>query len=82
MVVKIKDIEAYQKELRNDFILNRELSNLSANFSLKCGRGVALANATMITAKHIDFESIIPQQQPNSEQLRNDGDQQLLKNGE
>jgi len=75
MVVKIKDIDAYQKELRNDYILNKELSNLSGNVSLKCGRGVALANAAMITAKHIDFDSPkaeeIPQQSPaNVEQLQ------------
>ena len=37
MTVKIKDIEAYQKELRDDYILNKELSNLAGNLALKCG---------------------------------------------
>jgi len=74
MFVKIKDIEAYQKELRNDYILNKELSNLSGNFYLKFGRGVALANAAMITAKHIDFDSLIPQQSPSVEQLQTNGE--------
>ena len=55
MVVKIKDIEAYQEELRNDYILNKELSNLAANLSLKCGRFLAAANSALITTKHIDF---------------------------
>jgi len=38
MTVKIKDIRAYQKELRNDYILNKELSNLAGNLALKCSR--------------------------------------------
>ena len=57
MAVDIKDIDAYQKELRNDYIINQELSNLAGNLSLKCGRFLALANAALITTKHIDFNS-------------------------
>ena len=48
MTVNIKDIEAYQKELRNDYIINKELSNLAGNLSLKCGR---------FRAKHLDFNT-------------------------
>jgi ribosomal protein S17E len=52
MAVKIKDIDAYQKELKDDYILNNELT----------------ANAALITTKHIDFASHkagqIPQQSP------------------
>jgi len=55
MSVNIKDIDAYQKELRNDYIINKELSNLVGNLALKCGRFVAVANAALITTKHIDF---------------------------
>jgi len=61
MTVKIKDIEAYQKELRNDYILNKELSNLAGNLSLKCGRFLAAANAVFITTKHIDFSPQLPE---------------------
>ena len=57
MSVKIKDIDAYQKELRNDYILNKELSNLAGNLALKCGRFLAAANAVFITTKHIDYNS-------------------------
>ena len=60
MVVNIKDIEAYQKELRNDYILNKELSNLAGNLSLKCGRFLAAANAVLITTKHVDFSPQLP----------------------
>jgi len=55
MTVKIKDIDAYQKELY--YILNKELSNLAGNLALKCGRFLAAANAVLITTKHIDFNS-------------------------
>ena len=57
MAVDIKDIDAYQKELRNDYIINQELFNLAGNLALKCGRLLALANAALITTKHIDFNS-------------------------
>ena len=55
MAVNVKDIDAYQKELRNDYIINKKLSNLAGNLALKCGRLLALASAAMITTKHIDF---------------------------
>jgi len=62
MTVKIKDIEAYQKELRNDYILNKELFSLAGNLALKCGRFLAAANAARITTKHIDFSPQLPEQ--------------------
>jgi len=57
MKLTIKDIDTYQKELRNDYILNKELSKLAGNLALKCGRLLAADNATLITAKHIDCNS-------------------------
>ena len=57
MAVDIGDMREYQKELRNDFIINKELSNLGGNLALKCGRGLALANAVLMTAKHIDLNA-------------------------
>ena len=62
MTVKIKDIDANQKELRNDYILNKELSNLAGNLALKCGRFLAAANAVFITTKHVDFSPQLPEQ--------------------
>ena len=55
MAINVKDIDAYQKELRNDYIINKELSNLARNLPLKCGRFLALASTAMITTRHIDF---------------------------
>ena len=56
-VVKLKDTEALQNELKNDYIITKELSNLSGNIALRCGRLLAVANAFLITAKHVDFSA-------------------------
>ena len=56
-VFKLKDVEALQNELKNDYIITKELSNLSGNIALRCGRFLALANAFLITAKHVDFSA-------------------------
>ena len=57
LVVRLKDTEALQNELKNDYIIAKELSNLSGNLALRCGRMLALANAFLITAKHVDFSA-------------------------
>ena len=54
-VVKIKDLDALQNELKNDYIITKEMSTLSGRLALKCGRLLAVANTFLITAKHIDF---------------------------
>ena len=59
-VVKLKDTEALQNELKKDYIITKELSNLSGNIALRCGRLLALANAFLITAKHVDFSQEEP----------------------
>ena len=55
LVVRLKDAEALQNELKNDYIITKELSNLSGNLALRCGRLLAVADAFLITAKHVDF---------------------------
>ena len=54
MAVDVKDMDAYQKQLRNDYIIKQELSILAGNLALKCGRFLALANGMRITIKQID----------------------------
>ena len=44
LVVRLKDAEALQNELKNDYIITKELSNLSGNLVLRCGRLLAFAN--------------------------------------
>ena len=60
LVVELKDSEALQNELKNDYIITKELSNISGNIALRCGRFLALANAFFITAKHVDFRAKEP----------------------
>ena len=56
MVVSIDDVKKLQEELNNDYIINQELSSLAGGLALRCGRLLAVANAALITAKHIKFE--------------------------
>ena len=55
LVVKIKDTEALKNELKNDYVITKELSNISGNISLRFGRWLAVADAALITAKHAEF---------------------------
>ena len=57
LVVKLKDAEALQNELKNDYIITKELSNLSGNIALRFGNFLAVASAFLITAKHVDFSA-------------------------
>ena len=57
MLVRLKDTEALQNELKNDYIITKELSNLSGNLALRCGRLLAVADAFLIRAKHVDFSA-------------------------
>ena len=45
MVVRLKDTEALQNELKNDYIITKELSALSGGLALSCGRLFTVANA-------------------------------------
>ena len=56
MVVKIDDVEKLQQDLKNDYIINYELSSLAGGVALSCGRWLALANAALITTKHVQLE--------------------------
>ena len=60
LVVRLKDTEALQNELKNDYIITKELSNISGSLALRCGRLLAVANAFLITAKHVDFSAEEP----------------------
>ena len=59
-MVRLKDTEALQNELKKDYIITKELSNISGNLALRCGRLLAVANAFLITAKHVDFSAEEP----------------------
>ena len=56
MVVKVDDVEKLQQDLKNDYIINQELSSIAGGIALRCGHWLALANAALITTKHIKLE--------------------------
>ena len=60
LVVKLKDPEALKNELKNDYIISKELSTLSGGLALRCGRFLALANSVLISGKHVDFSDEEP----------------------
>ena len=57
-VVSINDVKALEEELNTDYIITQELSTLAGSLALRFGRFLALANAALITAKHIKFETL------------------------
>ena len=57
MVVDIDDVKELQKELKNDYIVNSEFASFAGKLALRCGSWLAVANATLITTKHIDFNA-------------------------
>ena len=61
LVVKIDDVKKLQQDLKNDYIINHELSSLAGGVALSCGRWLALANAALITTKHIQLEAKEPE---------------------
>ena len=57
VMVRLEDTDALQNELKNDYIIIKELSSLSGGLALRCGRLLTVANAFLITVKHIDFSA-------------------------
>ena len=57
LVVRLKDVEALHNKLKNDYIITKELSDLSGGLALRCGRLLAAANAFLIAAEHVDFSA-------------------------
>ena len=56
MVVSIDDVKELQKDLKNDYIINKELSSVAGSLSLRCGRLLAVANTALIAIIHIYFK--------------------------
>ena len=55
-----KQVTAAKRVAEAESIIKKELSNLSGNIALRCGRFLAVANAFLITAKHVDFSAEEP----------------------
>lgn len=57
MIVKIKNADALQNNLKNDGIIRKEMSDLAGRVALRCGRLLAVANTMQITTKHFNFSA-------------------------
>ena len=57
VVVKIKDAEALQNEIKNDLIITKELSAMAGGVALRCGQLLAMAKTALIIPKHIGFSA-------------------------
>lgn len=53
--VPIKNVGALQNALKKDYIL-KELSTVVGSLALRCGWLLAVANTSLITMQHVDFE--------------------------
>ena len=58
--VKIKDAEALKNELKKDYIIENELSDLFGFLAMRFGRLLSITSAFLITAKHVDFSKEEP----------------------
>ena len=57
-MVPVDDIEALCKDLKNDDLVNRELTNIVGLLALKAGRLAALASGIFQVAKHVKIGKI------------------------
>ena len=57
LAVKIDDADALKNELKNDFIISKEMSQFFGGLALKYGGKLAVVNTAMITAKHVNFSN-------------------------
>ena len=63
LVVKIDDADALKAELKNNFSINKELSQFFGGVTLNFGKAAAIVSSLLITTKHIDFsDEKIPEQ--------------------
>ena len=56
-MVPVDDIEALCNDLKNDDLVNRELTNIVGLLALKAGRLTALASGLFQVAKHVKFKT-------------------------
>ena len=57
-MVPVDDIESLCDDLKNDDLVNRELTNIVGLLALKAGRLAALASGLFQVAKHVKFNKI------------------------
>ena len=80
MVIEIDDIEGTKKELKEDYIIHKEMTDFVGRLSLKYGKLLAPLSAALITAKHVRLE--IPQHSSPTAEHSSPTAEQLQTNSE
>lgn len=57
MFVPIDDVKVLQKDLQQDYIIDKKLSTLAGNLALRCSRLLAVASAALITTTNIEIKA-------------------------
>ena len=73
-MVPVDDIEALCVDLKNDDLVNRELTNIVGLLALKAGRLAALASGLFQVAKHVKIGKIQEVSNKNTDRLREELD--------
>jgi len=69
--VPIKDVKTRHHGHKTDYFITKELSTLVGSLALRCGRMIAVGDAALITAKHVDFCADDVPAKPLSAKLNN-----------
>jgi len=54
-VLKINDEDALKNELKNDFLVSKQMSHFFGRLALNYSNALAVTSAVMITTNHVDF---------------------------
>lgn len=73
-VIPVDDVVSLAEELRNDKLVQKEISNLAGFAVPKCGRLAALVSASFKVAKHAIYTTAVHLSSKDFEQETNNGD--------
>ena len=60
LALKVKDKEALRNEMKKDFLITKELSDIFGTIQLRFGRLLSVFSSFLITVKHVDFSKEEP----------------------
>ena len=60
LALAVKDEEALRNEMKKDFLITKELSDIFGTIQLRFGRLLSVFSSFLITAKHVDFSKEEP----------------------
>lgn len=70
-IFQIENVQDYQMDLREDYCIKKELSELAGSLYLRFGKMVAIANGLAITAKHSAMSAFFSEKNSEDFDLEN-----------